>query len=368
MLCSKVVAMDNSALRKLADSVRAAPDPVRRGREILLEEYRKTGGVCEADVRLSAAFELIRSIIVQAAYEAMGPGSSWLGAAELEPEMLAASAACGEHLKNGLASCIVRAFPDEIGSSENNQRRALELDAISMKRFLGSTRAHVPGVGYAVSVRKRYAENQDSFGLCSFGKRRAFIFADGCGSARFAALASHLAVLEACGRSANGIDRRGICEINEKVAALLNCERIRGLDDPGKASGISTLLVGLSENGRSKVFKVGDSIPFIVWNDGEADLLEVLSEHYEMRTVIGWPGGLAESQVEESEREGGRLVLTSDGITNILADASSEISRWTTLSHDPVIISERLMRSVLRAQIASGWADDATIIVEDSGC
>jgi serine/threonine protein phosphatase PrpC len=367
MFGSKFVAMDNGALRKLADSVRRAPDPVLKGREVLTEEYRKAGGVGETEVKLSAAFELFRSIIVQAAYEAMGPGSSWLSAADLEPEMDAASKACAMHLNNGLASQISRAFPSEVGSNEYAIRRALELDAIRPGRFLGSIRAHMPGVGYAVSVRKRYAENQDSFRICSFGNRRAFIFADGCGSARFASLASHLAVLEALGRSANGLDRKGICAINEKVAAMLNSESIRSFDEPGKDSAISTLLVGLSENGRSKVFKVGDSIPFIVWNDGEADMLEVLSEHYEMRSIIGRQGGLAESDVEESEREAGRLVLTSDGVTNLLADAPSEISRWTTLSHDPVIISERLMRSVLRAQIALGYSDDATILVEDSG-
>ncbi|MFH0884396.1 MAG: protein phosphatase 2C domain-containing protein [Candidatus Micrarchaeota archaeon] len=360
--------MDNGSLRKLADSVRRAPDPVRRGREVLLEEYRKTGGVGETEVKRSAAFEIIRSIIVQAAYETMGPDSSWLSIADLGPEMDEASRACGEHLKNGLASSILRAFPSDIGSAENNLRRALELEAICPKRFLGSTRMHMPGVGYAVSVRKRYAENQDSFRLCSFNNRKAILFADGCGSARFASLASHLAVLEAFGVSANGIDRRSICGINEKVAALLNSDSIRSLGEPGMDSGVSTLLIGISENGRSKVFKVGDSIPFIVWNDAEGDVLEALADTYEMRTVIGRAGSLAESEIEEHERETGRLVFTSDGVTNFLADASSEINRWTMLSHDPVIISERLMRSVLRSQLAWGFADDATIIVEDNSC
>jgi len=358
--------MDGSALRKLADSVRSAPNPVRKGREVLLDEYRKTGGVHETGAALSAGFELMHSIVVQAAYEAMGPGTQWLRAGDLEPEMDAASHACAEHLKNGLATSIARAFPGETGNAGYGRRRALEIEGMCAHRFLGSTRMHVPGLGYAVSVRKRYAENQDSYRICSFGKRKAFVFADGCGSARFAALASHLAVREALWKSANGIGRAGVCDISETVAAMLNDEKVRKLGEPEMNSGISTLLIGLSENGRSKVFKVGDSIPFMVWNDGDADMLEILAKDFEMRSVIGRAGSLAESDVEEFERETGRLVLTSDGVTNYLGDSAAEIARWTTLSNDPVIISERLMRSVLRNQMAYGHSDDATIIVEDT--
>jgi len=358
--------MDNSALRKLADSVRSAPDPVRKGREVLLDEYRRIGGVHETSVALSAGFELIRSIVAQAAYEALGPGTGWLRAVELEAEMDDASKACGEHLRNGLANIFMRAYPEESNSPALGFRRALELEAISPYRFLGSTRMHVPGLGYAVSVRKRYAENQDSYRICSFGRRKAFVFGDGCGSARFASLASHLAVREALWKSANGIGRAGVCDISETVAAMLNDEKVRALGGNGLNTGISTLLVGLTENGRSKVFKVGDSIPFMVWNDGDADMLEELAVDRVMRSVIGTAGTLVESSVEEYERESGRMVLTSDGITNYLDDCPKEIARWTTLSDDPVIISERLMRSVLRNQMAYNHSDDATIIVEDS--
>lgn len=354
------------ALRPLAESIRNARDPVRKAREVLVEEYRKTGGVCEKDAARSACFEIVRSVAVQSAYEALGPGPLFVRAGEFDAEMADAADACREYLGNGLAHSIIEKYPDALGRPETAARTGLEIEAISPYRFLGSTRTHVAGLGYAVSVRKRYAENQDTYRICSFGQRKAYILADGCGSARFAAIASHLAVREALWKSANGIGRKSICEISEMVAAMLNDPSVRSLGEPGLNTGVTTLLVGLSENGRSRMFKVGDSIPFMSWTDGEAAMLEEISPDREMHTIIGNGNTLVEDAIEENERESGRIILTSDGVTNFLSDAQAEIHRFASLSRDPIIIAERLIRSVLRSHIVWGYSDDATIVVEDS--
>jgi len=72
----------------------------------------------------------------------------------------------------------------------------------------------------------------------------------------------------------NGISRMSICGLSEMIRALLNTEGIRSLIGTSHNTGISTLTVGMSENDRSHVIKVGDSIPFITWHsDGMLEML-----------------------------------------------------------------------------------------------
>jgi serine/threonine protein phosphatase PrpC len=349
-----------------AGKVRRAGNPIARGREILLDEYWKTRGVYETDVPLAASFEIIRSMVVQAVYETIGPAPGWLSVAELEPEMEKAHMACRETLCNGLESGIRRFSPGLMESRENLIRASLEAEAMGPGRFLGSIRMHVPGAGYAISARKRHDENQDSFALARHSGRKFLVLADGCGSARFAAIASHLAVREMLSHCVNGISSASICGLSEQMAFLLNDEIVKKAAGEATDAGISTLIAGLVEKGKSRVFKVGDSIPFMAWKDPEVDIIETLSIRPGMNGILGQAGRLAIGDIEEFERPSGRLILTSDGVTNYLEDATSEIARWIALSSDPIIISERILRSVLRNQVAWNHCDDATIIVEDT--
>jgi serine/threonine protein phosphatase PrpC len=359
-----------SALRMMAERIRSAPNPIAKGREVLLEEYAKTSGVQETRVSVSAEFELKRSMVVQAAYESLFGGLTafsglWLEVADLPPEIISATEASAASMAGGLASALRKISPRSLETADYILRADIEAKAMGRERYLGSIRRHVPGVGYAVSVRKRYHENQDSFALLDNDGRKTFILGDGCGSAKYASLASHLAVREAAAKSCNGIDSRAICEISRLMKSLLNDEVVRAAAGENGDSGISTLIAGLVESGRTRVFKVGDSIPFISYNDAEIDLLEMLANDFLMRGVIGQGNDLQENEVEVYEREEGRLVLTSDGVTNYLADAAVEIARLTSLSTDPVIVGECLLRSVLRNQIAWNHSDDVTILVQD---
>ncbi|NYZ73896.1 protein phosphatase 2C domain-containing protein [Candidatus Micrarchaeota archaeon] len=357
----------------LAKSISEAKEPLTKGKELLLERYMKTAGVRETSVRSAAEFEIVRSHIVQAMYEAMRQdtidtacgGTAWLEAAALGPEIAEANAQRARFLSDGLGQRLRDSQPPEVVRRDDRQLRIrIEDNAIGYARFLGSVRQYVPGVGYAVSVRKRNGENQDSFVLSCEKGRKMLAIADGCGSAKFSAIASHMAVREMRWSEAPGITKRQISKASKDIAWLLNDDAVLN----GCAmNGTTTLVVALLGDERSRVLKIGNSLAFWVRKGDDGAAIGVLDKGPGPGPAVGQRQPLAETDIEEYALEGGRIVLTSDGVTNYLADSAAEIKRWSSLADDPVFIAERLLRSVLTRQVECDHADDVTIVVQDTG-
>ncbi|HSB47152.1 MAG TPA: protein phosphatase 2C domain-containing protein [Candidatus Bilamarchaeum sp.] len=346
--------MDVSVRGAIRDAISKSDNPLGKARELLTEEYRKTGGASDIRVPVCAAFEIRRSIAVQAAYERMS-GTEWLGAGLIGPEMEDAEEMRWYRMQDG-AGFFLKGVPDGVLDANAKARLiALDQEAVTPERFLGSFRVYAPGVGYAVTARKRLLENQDSF-LVRGGGRKILAVADGCGSERFSALASHMCVRELAALDDAGA--KDVVSISGKVAAMINT---RGIIGHCGGLGTSTLLAAVSSGGGKRVFKVGDSIGFAAYEG----VVEELSKDREMRNVIGYPG-LGEENVECYAADGGQIVLTSDGATNYIPEIDILLSRITAITTDAVIVAERLLRAALANQAAWGHSDDVTIVVEES--
>jgi serine/threonine protein phosphatase PrpC len=151
------------------------------------------------------------------------------------------------------------------------------------------------------------------------------------------------------------------------IAWLLNDTGLLKTNGGSVENGTTTLVAALVEDGRSRVLKVGDSLALRTYTSGGQGVAEVLSESFELRYALGQQNAPGDNAVESFEREGGRLVLVSDGVFNYLTDPVADIARWSMLSGDAVFIAEKVVRSVLRNQAQWGYADDVTIVVQDTG-
>jgi len=332
-------------------------NPAKIAREVLHEEYHRGLGVLEGRASESAEFELLRSSLVQSVYEINCIQSSapdWLGTSMIEQERVDAVRACQHALSNGTGSLC-----DSKSETASGARRSRMMEAMDGRRFLGSYRIRVPGLGYAISVRKRDTENQDSFAMNGGRDSGHLTLADGCSSTPLAAIASHIAAKEL---SYGELSRGRICAISAMVAdALFDREDQRFAPSYGYG-GSSTLLAARLGGGRGTLLRVGDSIAYRMPGTGES--LEAMAKSAELIHVIGQPD-LRLENVEDFEWEGGRIILTSDGITNYLDDACREIGRLAAICRDSVILAENIIRSVLRYQMIVGHGDDATIVVQD---
>lgn len=347
--------MEAKSLREL---ICRAQDPVRKSREILEEQYRKGPGVGEADVSASARFELLRSLIVQAAYEAVSDSdrTGWLDAGRIDSEHEDAAETRWYRLMDGI-SHYLKGVPEAVFSKEAKSALiALEAEAIGPGRMLGSVRSYVPGVGYAVSVRKRSGENQDSFAVLGGQGRKILGVADGCGSERFSAIASHLCMRELASRRG----KEGIIQINGIIAGAMNTQEY--LDLAGGAIASSTMLAAEIYGNSKRVYRVGDSIGFSS-SDG---IIHELADSTGLVHVVGYPG-LREEQIEEFDEPDSQIILTSDGLTNYVNDAGYLLAKLVGITSDAVMIAERLLRAALTNQIRWNHADDITVVVEDTG-
>ena len=348
--------MNASVRTSLSDIIRNSPNPVLKGKAILEEEYRKGGGVGEFSASASANFEIVRSLIVQAAYEAAtDPDSAgWLNAGTIGLELEDAREARWYRIMDGLAYAL-KDVPEAVFDKDRRaELLALESEAISERRFLGAMREYVPGVGYAVSIRKRTSENQDSLMISGNGKRKVLAVADGVSSERFAAMASHVCVrdMEA------DFSKAGIISISERMGAGMNKDDYRILK--GKAMGTSTLLAAEISGNAKRVFRVGDSIGFSTYEG----VVQELAEESGLIHVVGYKG-LEEGHIEEFSADGAQLILTTDGFTNYVNDAGYLLAKITAITTDAVIIAERMIRAALSNQTMWDHADDLTVLVEE---
>ncbi|MCI0563092.1 MAG: hypothetical protein MN733_31830, partial [Nitrososphaera sp.] len=169
--------MDISVKGAISDAIRKSCNPVAAAKKLLIEEYRKTEGVNDIRVDVTAALELRRSLVVQAVYERMtigGEKTGWLEAGRIELEDEEAHETRWYRMRDGIGFYLKNLNSEFFDERRRSELSALDDEAVTYKRFLGSYRQYVPGVGYAVSVRKRFLENQDSFLVFGDGERRLF--------------------------------------------------------------------------------------------------------------------------------------------------------------------------------------------------
>ncbi len=340
-------------LGAVAEALRSASDPFTRGRSILLDQYRRTGGALDRRVSVTARYEYMKSLVVQTAYELLGGyGGVWLKAGQLEEEMRDAESMSALYREQCYSQYA-------IGENAGRMGALIAHPSAGPERFLGSSRRFLPGVGYAVSVRKRDSMNQDSFLLED--SPAILGVADGCSGSLFSAVASMEAVasLAASRHSVASDPIRAICELSGRIAEMLN---ERSLSWAG--SGFSTLTLALPAPGRTRFYKVGDSLPFYGFGSPGSMAVECVSCEGGLANILGTE--LERAMVERHERGVGTAVLTSDGVTNYLQDCGCVIRRALDATGDAVIAAETVLRAVLRNQMALDQADDTTIVMQDS--
>ncbi len=358
-------------LKKIGADINQSSNPVKTGRQVLFDNYIRTGGVAERNVRAAAVFELVRSKAVQAVYEETTGASvdrDWPHNMILSEELDEAVRIRDTYLEVGMQSLIIDTFPGLVGSDLNMLRMALDREANSVERFLGSVRRYVPGVGYSITIRKRYMINQDSYLMGSSGDAVLLGVADGCSSELFASLASYLSVRRIMQQSDRFLlnPKETLCEISTEIASILNSPDLTGALG-GRWGGNSTLTVGVSRNDERHVLKVGDSTGFRICRlPGDEPTVEVLNLHEGLSSVMGQAIPLHEDDIEDYGGYRGQLVLTTDGVTGFLEDTAGLLRRLGKLTSNCVMIAERVVREVLKRQIEADHADDVTIVVQDA--
>ncbi|MDD5172494.1 MAG: hypothetical protein PHF60_05680 [Candidatus ainarchaeum sp.] len=362
--------MHDANLNKIAGVIVRSTDPVARGKQVLLDAYKRTEGIGDTSIRRAALFELVRSKVIQAVYEATeGPPGfrEWPQNMILKEELDDAVRARMEYLKSGMRSVVAGNFPTTRDSRLNTLRIALDLEANSVERFLGSTRRYMPGVGYAVSIRKRDLINQDSFALGYHNGAKFMGVADGCGIQRFSSIASYMSLQRAIERSGPFLldPKAVICDISSEITDILNSPDMKtALGRHG--GGSSTLSIGISRDEEQKILRVGDSIGFRIYsNHGVGPKVEALQLGDELDLVMGHWRPLRTEDIEEHSRKGGQLVLTTDG-TDFIKDIPGLLVKLAVLTDNCVLIAERIVREVLRIQIETNQADDVTVVVQEA--
>jgi serine/threonine protein phosphatase PrpC len=82
--------------------------------------------------------------------------------------------------------------------------------------------------------------------------------------------------------------------------------------------------------------------------------------------VLGQFYPLQHRHVEEHERRAGKLVLTTDGITDALRKTRRVLEYiFVKRGDDSVVIAESLIRTALRLTLKSGISDDMTVVIQE---
>ncbi|MBD3210725.1 hypothetical protein GF318_05070 [Candidatus Micrarchaeota archaeon] len=355
--------MDVKHLMGRAKRVKKSKNPFAKARRILLDSYRQSLKSGSRIDRLR--FELVRSMVVQKTYEAMGPGDRWLGIAKVKAEMHKAREKRRKYLEDG-NEIFSEGFLFEGDPELNRIRLELDREANSYWRFLGSFRTHIPGLGYAVTVKKTRGLNQDSCLLYGKNGERAMALADGCSTERFSSAASYLAMKKL--RENIGallIDPRGVIrDISQDISGVM----VLGMKDMymGIASlGSTTILAGIPDGSRKSVYKFGDSYAFVQFDYEGKTMVERVGHERALACIAGQPCCFEDCMVEEHIRKGRKLILTSDGITNPVARTNRKLAQFYRETPDSIIVAERITRLAIMNSLKTGKVDDMTVVIEE---
>lgn len=350
-------------VRKLVEAARdlnKSKNPTVAGRKLLVEGYRRMKESTDEQCHLH--FELFRSMVIQRVYET--GGDDWLTATSIPEELEDSERYRRTYLEKDGMNLFARKHLRSSSNDLNSARVLWDRKANVPGRFMGSLRRHIPGVGYAVSVRKSFGMNQDSFLICTNGGQRIYAVSDGCGSQRFASIASHASLQRIRDRSHEVVEKPVIiiCEISNSIAKILNTYEAVAASG-GKGLGTATLSLALRKKTEGKIYKLGDSFPFIRHNGG--NVVERIGNEGSLVWVMGQQYPLTPENIEEYRRDSGQIILVTDGITNTIQGVRIILEDFFKNLRDNVIVAERLVRTALLRSIKTGFEDDMTVVIEE---
>ncbi len=260
-------------------------------------------------------------------------------------------------------SRFVRMLPVEPGNPGNCLEQ-LKGEVISASVFLGSVRQYVEGIGYAISIKGKRRDNQDTFVIGRGRNGRILAVCDGIGEYSLSALASRKTAAKLDeNREAVALDTaKAVLEINQELCKVLNFPQLRRRIRTSLC-GASTITLALSSKNQKLIFRLGDSPAYLISEEGQSISIKELYKPSELDMVMGVEN-LDSSHIERSCEEKGRILLASDGVSNYLRDPLESIGRAFADNQDAVLAAENIIRQVLQRQIETGHADDATLVVE----
>jgi serine/threonine protein phosphatase PrpC len=338
-------------------------NPLKRGRQLLVEGYRKAKR--QDNCFAWFEFEMLRSLVIQNVYMA-GKNPNWLDVGNVKQEIDLAMQTSSAYPEYSMKR-FIRDFFDKSSPSLDRLRVSLDAEANSYKRFLGSYRHYTPGVGYAVSLSKASGPNQDSFLIDGSleSDTRIFAVADGLGSQQFSSIASYLAI-DMVRQNREKIfekPKETISEISKKIAKLLNPADIA--KTIGHDIGSTTLLLGINGGQKKKICKVGDGSISLIFDHENQVIVEPIGMDTPLANVVGQSKTLDLEDIEEYDRSTGKLVLLSDGVSNVLKGANTVLERLFRTFNDSVVVAEELLRETIVQIIRTGAMDDTTIVVQE---
>jgi serine/threonine protein phosphatase PrpC len=327
------------AQRKIAN----ASDPLRVARRILTEKHEKTNGSKETRVKEGLSFEIFRSYVLQEVY-------------------LRTGLMYGRELSN---LNIEREVSD--AKKANSQSSRFEDLWVN---HLGSYREYVPGLGYAISIRKRRSHNQDTYLMAQNKSGKKFMVCDGLGSNLDSAIASGYVrarvkkIIEAGGN----LDKQEIVKMGDTISNNLGSRKFSS--DPKKWKGATTLLYVNTDRRYNQMLRVGDSSAFGEGFFGKYYECGPSAKSFYLINAVGQPvpfspvHGFVDG-IEDYRFARSRILVCSDGVTTAIKDQLGAINRIAKATSDPVLFAERLARLTMLREMQSGYDDDVTIVIED---
>ncbi|MBU0532168.1 protein phosphatase 2C domain-containing protein [Candidatus Micrarchaeota archaeon] len=328
-----------------AKKIRKYSDPFKRGRQLLLDAYQKTTRTGAFVDMLQ--FEMVRSIVIEQNYLS-GTRENWLDVAKIDGEIRQADSSRRTYLQS------VKSFirTNAIGDASDFDRIARE--AHGTEKFLSTSRQYLPGIGYGITLKKRRSPNQDWFLMDREGNTKLFAVCDGCGSQQFSSIATYLTLRELMQRKIELLTKPKptICEISEEVRNLM------------RSMGSATLLMAIVIDETRKIYQVGDSIPLVRFVFSRDIIVEQVG--YACPAIfVGQPRPLEKNDIVYHIRFGGKVILTTDGITNNVPRTNMALEQLYTHFSDAVVVAERLLRIAITRALKSARFDDMTIVVEE---
>jgi len=340
-----------------AKTIQRSRRPFEKGKELLSEGYREFLGT--EDFMDALRFEMLRSAVVQRLHD-LSEGDDWICAAKLDEEVAAAK----RQRRRFYSSAGISAFVKEHSINREMTGRLISLGrkVNTYTRFLGSVRHYVPGVGYAVSIKKRHGPNQDSFLL----QKGLMAVADGTGSEKFSAMASHMAILRLAERRQELQDnpKATIVSINRELTDLMSAGAKLCIMEE-EILGSTTLTLGLIEGARKRIYSLGNSLAFLKHDSCERPVVEQIGMDKHPYWVLGHTYGLDESHIDSHERRGEPLILTTDGITRRIRRTNRSLERFFICVRNNVAVAERLVRLAIRNSLRTGMTDDMTVVIQE---
>lgn len=218
-------------------------------------------------------------------------------------------------------------------------------------------------VAWGSHVGYRRDNNED--GHLADPDRRLFAVADGLGgrpagevasALTLEAVSTHVTVAALAG---DPIDRVLVDAIDRANDAVL---QQAGSDDEHTGMGSTVVVCHVTDDGRAVVLHAGDSRAFLL---RERRLARLTIDHVRIRgrrrllsRYVGRAGGAAPDVTQVVTEPGDRLLLCTDGLTDMLAQ---DVIAWLLMVPDP----QEAVDGLVAAALEAGGGDNVTMVLVD---